>query len=396
MKAMLVLRSGTQKGRETNLAQGIYLVGRSKACQIRPKNKSVSRKHCAIIVSQAKVEVRDVGSKTGTFINGKKIVPNLSVEISNSDKLQVGRTRFRFSLIDEKAVSAKESEARSGAEHAPKKRVKQEVAGLRAKVAKVTGQEQDAGRELVAVGAESVAVPVVESQCPSHDEARNAAPMAKQVESSTAAAVDGAPDCVPPDDQDSVVEESVGVRVVAEASTGQPNHEMAAVQHTAEDILQLLDDEEATRVSQREFQLDAGMAAESNVELDLDSNSDSDVDFVAPISGEEVKSGQDVPSYQLRQDWDVQGVHKWVASGSSGQTATKNLPAAKASSASSSAKPVGKAEAAAFKRPAASPKTNGFAALDGDMSQMLIVGAAGLLFAAWVVWNAWRLYSFNG
>ncbi len=105
MEVLLILDSGTQKGRETNLARGIYLVGRSRICQIRPKNRYVSRKHCAIIHRNREVLIQDLGSKTGTYINRVRIDPKVATVLSDGDKIRVGKTKFRLSIVAPVALS---------------------------------------------------------------------------------------------------------------------------------------------------------------------------------------------------------------------------------------------------------------------------------------------------
>jgi pSer/pThr/pTyr-binding forkhead associated (FHA) protein len=53
------------------------LIGRGPDCAIRvpndPANGNVSRRHCALEVDPPHVRVRDLGSRNGTFVNGRKI-----------------------------------------------------------------------------------------------------------------------------------------------------------------------------------------------------------------------------------------------------------------------------------------------------------------------------------
>ncbi len=98
MDVRLILDSGNQKGRETNLSRGIYLVGRSRICQIRPKNRYVSRKHCAIIHRKREVLIQDLGSKTGTYINRVRIDPKSVTVLQDGDRIRVGKTKFRIAI----------------------------------------------------------------------------------------------------------------------------------------------------------------------------------------------------------------------------------------------------------------------------------------------------------
>jgi pSer/pThr/pTyr-binding forkhead associated (FHA) protein len=99
MDVRLILDSGNQKGRETSLSRGIYLVGRSRICQIRPKNRYVSRKHCAIIHRKREVLIQDLGSKTGTYINRVRIDPKTATVLQDGDRIRVGKTKFRVAIV---------------------------------------------------------------------------------------------------------------------------------------------------------------------------------------------------------------------------------------------------------------------------------------------------------
>ena len=63
---------------------------------MRPASDMVSRKHCAVNIKDGKVTVEDLGSRNGTFINGKAIDAPHTVEVG--DTLRVGRLQFELIL----------------------------------------------------------------------------------------------------------------------------------------------------------------------------------------------------------------------------------------------------------------------------------------------------------
>ncbi len=64
----------------------------------------VSRVHCRLTLSEAnELELEDLGSTNGTFVNGKKVV---KVTLSDGDKLTVGRVEF--------VVNAESNDKRAG------------------------------------------------------------------------------------------------------------------------------------------------------------------------------------------------------------------------------------------------------------------------------------------
>ncbi len=113
MHVRLILDSGKQKGREMDLARGIYLVGRSRICQIRPKNRYVSRKHCAIIHRKCDVMIQDLGSRTGTYINRVRIDPKSVTVLNDGDRIRVGKSKFRIAIINSHIVHVSAGDPKS-------------------------------------------------------------------------------------------------------------------------------------------------------------------------------------------------------------------------------------------------------------------------------------------
>lgn len=74
---VLVVYAGMQLGRVFSLQPGDNLVGRSPQCQIPLLDEEVSRNHCRVRVvpghPQVTLEVEDLGSTNGTFLNGQNI-----------------------------------------------------------------------------------------------------------------------------------------------------------------------------------------------------------------------------------------------------------------------------------------------------------------------------------
>src|SRR5262249_18894372 len=65
-----------------------FLVGRDSTCHLRPASPAVSKRHCAVIVREGKVFVRDLKSTNGTILNDQPIEGE--VEVKDGDKLQIG------------------------------------------------------------------------------------------------------------------------------------------------------------------------------------------------------------------------------------------------------------------------------------------------------------------
>lgn len=96
MKAKLKVLKGPSKGKEISIPVAKFFIGRGEDCHLRPKSDAISRHHCAIIVDDSKVAIKDFGSKNGTFVNNKRI-ENVAI-LNNGDQLVVGPLSFELVL----------------------------------------------------------------------------------------------------------------------------------------------------------------------------------------------------------------------------------------------------------------------------------------------------------
>jgi len=96
MKAKLKVLKGPSQGKEINIPVAKFFIGRGEDCHLRPKSDAISRHHCAIIVSDSQVAIKDFGSKNGTFLNNKRI-ENVAI-LNNGDQLVVGPLSFEVVL----------------------------------------------------------------------------------------------------------------------------------------------------------------------------------------------------------------------------------------------------------------------------------------------------------
>jgi len=70
---------------------GSVVVGRTGDADVCAAHPSVSRKHALVHVGPDKVEIEDLGSSNGTWINGARIKPGLRVSAAPSDLLRLGQ-----------------------------------------------------------------------------------------------------------------------------------------------------------------------------------------------------------------------------------------------------------------------------------------------------------------
>ena len=109
--------------------RAVGAVGRSQDCLVQLPNNllhmNVSRHHCQLDIDPPRVRVRDLGSRNGTFVNGKSIgqrphgleadciVGDFPLcRLHEGDELRVGDTVFRVttSIPDEEANVPDEAE----------------------------------------------------------------------------------------------------------------------------------------------------------------------------------------------------------------------------------------------------------------------------------------------
>jgi len=96
MKAKLCVLKGPSEGKEITIPVSKFFIGRGEDCHLRPKSDAISRHHCAIIITDSQIAIRDFGSKNGTFVNDQR-VENVTI-LNNGDNLVVGPLSFKLML----------------------------------------------------------------------------------------------------------------------------------------------------------------------------------------------------------------------------------------------------------------------------------------------------------
>ncbi|MFH0823669.1 MAG: adenylate/guanylate cyclase domain-containing protein [Pseudomonadota bacterium] len=75
------------------------VVGRQEKCELRLLDSMVSRNHCVIFKEDKRFLVKDLQSRNGTWVNGRRIKNRRRVK--HGDVIQVGPFRLIFSLLEE-------------------------------------------------------------------------------------------------------------------------------------------------------------------------------------------------------------------------------------------------------------------------------------------------------
>ena len=90
----LVVRSGGGRAGEHFVPQGERTtIGRSPDCDIFLDDVTVSRKHAVVRRGPTGLQIEDLGSLNGTFLNRRRIE---SGRLENGDELQIGKYKLSF------------------------------------------------------------------------------------------------------------------------------------------------------------------------------------------------------------------------------------------------------------------------------------------------------------
>lgn len=96
MDVTLKVLAGAKVGAKVAVRKNEFIIGRSDQCHLSVGTTSVSRRHCIITRAENRVMVKDLGSRNGTLLNGKKI--DGEVELSAGDELAVGPLVFQVRI----------------------------------------------------------------------------------------------------------------------------------------------------------------------------------------------------------------------------------------------------------------------------------------------------------
>jgi phosphoserine phosphatase RsbU/P len=92
--AILVTLRGPEMGRHYALQPERTTLGRQIDCHICLAGKQVSRQHALIVCDGGQHFLEDLGSSNGTYLNGRRVVANTRVPLTDRDTLQIGPYLF--------------------------------------------------------------------------------------------------------------------------------------------------------------------------------------------------------------------------------------------------------------------------------------------------------------
>jgi pSer/pThr/pTyr-binding forkhead associated (FHA) protein len=89
MDAKLRILDGPSAGHTVEVKRGKLLIGRAPDCDFRPASQMVSAYHCVLLQDGYTLRIRDLASKNGTRVNGRRI-GNGSTILLHDDKVCLG------------------------------------------------------------------------------------------------------------------------------------------------------------------------------------------------------------------------------------------------------------------------------------------------------------------
>ena len=97
-RGVLVICNGGFEGMEYELSSEETLIGRNPTTDVTLLDENISREHTIILFDDETggYTIEDLQSTNGTKVNGKRV---RSASLSEGDKIQIGKTLFRFLLV---------------------------------------------------------------------------------------------------------------------------------------------------------------------------------------------------------------------------------------------------------------------------------------------------------
>jgi pSer/pThr/pTyr-binding forkhead associated (FHA) protein len=74
----------------------VVLVGRHPDCDVRVDSTKISRRHCCLAQAYERVLIRDLGSRNGVRVNGKRID---EMQLLDGDEVAISHFLYRFELL---------------------------------------------------------------------------------------------------------------------------------------------------------------------------------------------------------------------------------------------------------------------------------------------------------
>jgi two-component system, cell cycle response regulator len=99
-RPFLIVLTGSNVGEMYTLNQPEIIIGRAKAATVTIDDDGVSRRHARLTWDRAALQIEDLGSANGTFVNGEPLASRR--ELDDGDKITLGSTTIlKFTYSDD-------------------------------------------------------------------------------------------------------------------------------------------------------------------------------------------------------------------------------------------------------------------------------------------------------
>ena len=109
MQINLTVVGGVHNGRIIPIKGPEFLIGRDPKCQLRPTSSEIGREHCALVVRDDVVFVRDYEVRQGTLVNGRLLLGG-ELQLEDGDTIKVGPLTFQLNLAVESSLASSETD----------------------------------------------------------------------------------------------------------------------------------------------------------------------------------------------------------------------------------------------------------------------------------------------
>ena len=99
-RAVLVVLTGPDAGREVHLPRGTAYIGRGKSCEVQLSDQSVSRKHAKLLVNEV-IEIVDLGSANGIAVADQEVTRS---RLKSGDLVRIGDTELQLRVLDASGI----------------------------------------------------------------------------------------------------------------------------------------------------------------------------------------------------------------------------------------------------------------------------------------------------
>jgi hypothetical protein len=99
---ILLMMEGRKPGQRFFVDQLEFIIGRDEECELVIPDRQVSRRHARVVLVGDEYLLEDLGSKNGTFVNGKEI--RKSYHLEDGDEIQIALC-CKLSFVDAESTA---------------------------------------------------------------------------------------------------------------------------------------------------------------------------------------------------------------------------------------------------------------------------------------------------